>query len=399
MIMQAIKSIKDPLIVAARSLNKAQNRTQNYLIEGNQPITWALDAGVELMHVFSNNQESEKTLISTLVAQNIPCYQCSDGIMKKINDSKFLTPTIAVAKIRQSTTVQSNRFILMMESIQDQGNLGTIIRTASALGIKKIITTEKGADIYNKKTITASRGTCFSINHNHIDSSLKAIQSLKNQGYQIVATTPRGEQLQSTLELKTKPIVLIVGNETNGISQTVFDKADYRIQIPMSSAVESLNVGVAAGISMYELNIKGTLIMLTDLIRQTLGREVGVTHSLLQEQLDLVLQEQCNIRGAQARLLMIMACGHRLSQHQIEKDLACHGEELEQLLTPLLERELIMKSDDTYFDITPEGESHLAKIWTVIEKVEAKATSDFTNDEINLFKEFIRRIQSNCKTE
>ena len=71
MIMQAIKSIKDPLIVAARSLNKAQNRTQNYLIEGNQPITWALDAGVELMHVFSNNQESEKTLILVRVA-NFP---------------------------------------------------------------------------------------------------------------------------------------------------------------------------------------------------------------------------------------------------------------------------------------------------------------------------------------
>ena len=58
-----------------------------------------------------------------------------------------------------------------------------------------------------------------------------------------------------------------------------------------------------------------------------------------------------------------------------------------------------MKSGDTYFNITPEGESHLAKIWTVIEKVEAKATSDFTDDEINLFKEFIRRIQSNCKTD
>jgi RNA methyltransferase, TrmH family len=393
--METIESIKHPLVVAARALNKAKNRDEAYLIEGEKAIRWALDAGVSLQHVFVVQQTKHTSLMDRLTTLQIQCLQCGPGIMKKINESKFLCSAIAVAKIPKSVLVAPSRFVLMMESIQDQGNLGTMIRTASALGIQQVITTGEGSDVYNKKTMNASRGTCFSINHFHVSSSLDAIKSLKQKGFQIVATTPRGEQLQSALKLDKKPVALIVGNETNGISDTVFAEADYRVQIPMSPTVESLNVGVAAGISMYELNIKGILVMLKDHIRQTLGREIGVAHQLLQQQLDQLLKAQCDISATQARLLMIMTCDQNMTLDQIERDLACHGDALAELLKPLLERQFISKTEDN-FNITPEGEAFLARIWSIIEQAEINALADFSADEIALFKSFIQRMKKNC---
>ena len=285
--MQILSSIKDPLIVQARELNKATARTHACLLEGETIIQWALDANVEIQHVFVSDNYDNETFIQQLSVANIRCYQCSIGIMKKINEAKFLSPIIALATIPQPQSQENPpAFTLMLDNLQDQGNIGTIIRTASAFNIQNIITSGKSHDVFNKKTMTASRGTIFHIQHQRSSNSIDTIKQLKSHGYQIVATSPRGSQLQSLVKLPQKPLVLIVGNETHGLDDAVLQQADTVIQIPMNRSTESLNVGVASGITLYELKLKVLIAMLTKNIRATLGRELGVTHQLVRQTFD-----------------------------------------------------------------------------------------------------------------
>ena len=271
-------------------MNKPAQRINQFLLEGEDAIKWALDAGLTIEHAFVADKYFNNDLVDMLTTKHIAVYQCSAGIMKKINDSKFLVPIIAVAKAKHFVKEDSD-FVLMLENIQDQGNLGTIIRTAMALGIKQIATTEKSSDIFNKKTIIASRGAVFNIQRDDYADGLAAVQALKDDGYQIIATSPRGQVIQSLSALTAKPIALVVGNETAGVSEAVMQAADSVIQISMTNAVESLNVGVAAGISMYELKLRVLIAMISKNIRQTLGREIGVAHQLIQKALDQELKK------------------------------------------------------------------------------------------------------------
>ena len=121
-------------------------------------------------------------------------------------------------------------------------------------------------DPYRQKVIDASRGLTFQstfIDHN---SPQETIDYLRKQGYQIIVTSPHASRLQSQTPLETKPIALVVGNETDGVCKELMEAADISIQIPMHSAVESLNVGVFAGISLYELKFKQVLLMLKEKI-------------------------------------------------------------------------------------------------------------------------------------
>ncbi|AJC53426.1 RNA methyltransferase [Streptomyces sp. 769] len=99
--------------------------------------------------------------------------------------------------------------------------------------------------------------------------------ALREAGFQIVVTSPRGTHLQAMAPLRGQRLALVVGNETEGVSDTVQALADLVVQIPMAGAVESLNVGVATGISIYELRMRMILTMLTDRIRDSLGRNLG----------------------------------------------------------------------------------------------------------------------------
>ena len=144
--------------------------------------------------------------------------------------------------------------ILILDNIQDPGNLGTIIRSAVAFNIDTIILSNDTVDLYNPKVVRSSQGMIFHINIIRRNTH-KIITELKNEGYKIVGT-----KVTNGKDVKEASIyshfALIIGNEGHGISKEIDDLCDEYLYIIMNEKCESLNAGIAASIIMYEINSK-----------------------------------------------------------------------------------------------------------------------------------------------
>ncbi|GCE48695.1 TrmH family RNA methyltransferase [Thermosporothrix hazakensis] len=396
-----ITSIKDPKVVEARELHSASGRQrhQKCLLEGSDAIRWALEAHFPLEHVFFSPEHERHELQNQLTQARIPCYTTSDGVLKKISETTYLIPYLAVARIPAEPTSTMGDFILVLDRVVDHGNIGTIIRTASAFGIRDIVSTTPDLDLFYKKIIDASRGRVFETHVKRYRSDTETVADLKRRGYQIIATSPHARELQAMAPLQAKPIALIVGNETEGISREIEQQADILIQIPMSGQVESLNVGVATGISLYELKFRMVLTMLIHYIRSNIGREVNVTGRIIQQAFDAYIRRFSDLTGQQAILLMMLVCDQKLSHAEITRETGAFGDELTTLLTPLIEQGYARYTSDKQDEIAPTetAQRTLAQLWAVIERAEQAILDGFSEPEKQQFNDYLKRIQENCQ--
>ena len=140
---------------------------------------------------------------------------------------------------------------LFIDRIQDCGNLGTIIRTAEAAGIRKIFLNKGTADILNPKTVRASMGAIFNIDYEYVKKTFEKIVELKQQGYKFFASTLSNGIIYNKIDKRDKKRILVIGNEARGIQPDIIELADVRIRIPIYGKIESLNVSAAAAILIY----------------------------------------------------------------------------------------------------------------------------------------------------
>lgn len=141
--------------------------------------------------------------------------------------------------------------ILVLDRIQDPGNIGTMIRTAVAAGYGMIIAVKGTADIYSAKVLRATAGMIFEIPCVYVGGADELADVLRSSGKRIVVTDPAGGRPYYSEDLR-RDIALVVGNEGNGISREVMELADVRVTLPMRGSIESLNAAVSAAILMYE---------------------------------------------------------------------------------------------------------------------------------------------------
>lgn len=388
---QEITSIKDKHIVLCRELTSGAGRAahKKFLLYGQEQINWALQTSIHIEFIVSTQKD-----IVLANGNHIPRCHTSEGIMKKATETSYLIPLIAVANYPAYHTDTEHDFVVVLDRVVDQGNIGTIIRSAHGFGINNFMITSTAADPYQRKIIDASRGTVFASNIMNIENPVQAINILKGQGFQVVVTSPHAKQLQSQASLQKKPIALIVGNEQDGADKSFLEQADVQLQIPMHS-VESLNVGVAAGISLYELQFKLVLLMLKEKIVANLGRQINVTGALIQQAFDKHIKASTGLSGMQVILLMIMLCDKRMSKSHISKDVALFDHDLELFLQPLLDRAFIDQHADTY-SLAVQGELFLAQIWPIVEKTQEMILKDFNKQERDMLKDFLDRLQHNC---
>lgn len=144
-----------------------------------------------------------------------------------------------------------NAHILVLEDLQDPGNVGTIFRTAEAAGVTGIIMTKATADLYQSKTIRSTMGSIFRMPCVCVDDIMGIMAMLKNHKIFTYAAHLSGEKWYNEVEYKGK-VAFLIGNEGNGLSDAVSAQADTLIRIPMEGEVESLNAAIAATILMYE---------------------------------------------------------------------------------------------------------------------------------------------------
>lgn len=176
-------------------------------------------------------------------------YYVTREIMEKISHQKSISLNVAVCGFLKEDSIGGN--VLILDNLQDPGNLGTIIRSAVAFGIDTIIIGDTCVDLYNPKVIRSTEGMIFNLNI--IRRNLKEIiPILKNLGYKIVGTdVNKGKDIR---KINKENIAVVIGNEGNGLSEDVKTLCDEFIYIKMDSKCESLNAGVAASIIMYEVS-------------------------------------------------------------------------------------------------------------------------------------------------
>ena len=172
--------------------------------------------------------------------------------MKKISTQVSFCKRIAVCKKIEEQPIQNK--LLLLDAIQDPGNLGTMIRSAVAFGFTDIIISMDTVDVYNEKTIRATEGMLFSMNIIRRDLT-SFLESIKCE-YTIYVTDVKKGESSKTIE-KDKKIALLIGNEGNGVKEELKEYANKWIHIPMTSSCESLNASVAASILMYEMGDYG----------------------------------------------------------------------------------------------------------------------------------------------
>lgn len=173
----------------------------------------------------------------------------TESVMRKLTNLKTLPNVIAVVKKRKERDIDGN--VLLLDGVQDPGNVGTIIRSAVAFNIDTIVLGNGTVDIYNEKVLRASEGMINNINiikRNLIDT----IMELKINGYEIIGTKVDGGT--DIKKIKSNKYALLVGNEGSGVSKNLLDLCDNYAYIKMNKICESLNVGVATSIIIHELN-------------------------------------------------------------------------------------------------------------------------------------------------
>lgn len=173
----------------------------------------------------------------------------SDAVMKKLTDLDTIPEVVAVCKKKVNENIEGN--LLILDAIQDPGNLGTILRSSVAFNIKSVILGKGCVDLYNEKVLRAAEGMHFYlsiINANLFD----LIPTLKND-YKIIGTKVSDGQDLRNYKVD-EPFALIMGNEGNGVNPQILDMCDDYIYINMNEDCESLNVGVATSLILYELN-------------------------------------------------------------------------------------------------------------------------------------------------
>ena len=214
---------------------KYRDETGLFLVEGDHLIKEALK---KLM------------VVSTIGLNETYDYTVNPEILKKLSSQKSGTKEIAVVKKIEEKKIEGDK-ILILDNIQDPGNLGTIIRSAVAFNISTIILSDDCVDLYNDKVIRSSEGMIFNINIVR-KKLIEIIPKIKENGYTVYATTVNGK---GYFENDSK-IALVIGNEGNGIKEDILNLCDKNITIKMNKECESLNAGVAASILMYELGVR-----------------------------------------------------------------------------------------------------------------------------------------------
>lgn len=271
-----ITSATNPKIKAIKKLEQKRQRDREglFVIEGFHLVEEAIQhrAEIEMILHTDTADQTQLTGIESLLQQNaaelpssIEIITITDSILTTLSQTPapqgilaiLKQPTQKLEEILEAEVegkAATNRplsHLLLLDNVQDPGNVGTMIRTAEAAGFRAIILGEGSADLYNDKTIRATQGALFQlpIIRGNLEELLPKIH---NAGYESWVTTLEEATFYHKLEKPAK-CALIMGNEGQGVDPKLQNIATTKVKIPMLGQSESLNVGIAAGILIYDL--------------------------------------------------------------------------------------------------------------------------------------------------
>lgn len=173
----------------------------------------------------------------------------NEKIKNSISQTESPQGIFAVVKMKKfSIEFRDKRFVIL-DRIQDPGNLGTIIRTSDAAGFNTIILDKGSVDPFNPKVVRSSQGSLFHLKIINFDIK-RIIEELKDRGVKILGTSPKGDKIYTDVNIEDR-LAIVFGNEAKGIRDEILSMCDETIRIPIYGRAESLNVSVSSGIILY----------------------------------------------------------------------------------------------------------------------------------------------------
>ena len=219
---------------------KDDPRAELFLLEGKHLADMAYEADC-LLEVYSVKEVSYPGVKVTLV---------SEDVLKKLAVSN--SPSLLVGLAKKAEIAPKGKKTLILDRVQDPGNVGTLLRTALAFGYDEVVGLPGTASFYSSKVIAASQGAIFHLSLVEPSDPLIYIRNKKEQGYRIYGSALRNAVNLQDVPPQEGPFALILGNEGRGMDEKLLEECDLVIKIEMEG-IESLNVGVAGGILMYRL--------------------------------------------------------------------------------------------------------------------------------------------------
>jgi TrmH family RNA methyltransferase len=237
---------------------KVRKKEKAFLIEGIKMVEEALRDNLGVKQVIaapSLTQHHGKGVLKLAGHRGVEILWISERLLDSISDSKTPQPVMAVVEMREHSEeallAHSAELIVMAHQLQDPGNLGTIIRTAEAVGTSGVAITANSVDPHNPKTVRASMGSILRVPVVKMTDSRGFLEKCKQSGFQTAALVLNGKHALFEMDLK-KPTVIIVGQEGSGLQGDILQSVDLRVRIPMAESIDSLNVATSAAVILYE---------------------------------------------------------------------------------------------------------------------------------------------------
>ena len=244
-------NIRVKRLTALRKKARERREEQAFILEGERLFT---DAPREMIREIYMTEEFLHEKLGGRAPRG--CTIFTPEIMRKVSDTETPQGVLCVAKMpsysREQLLGSAEPLLLILENIQDPGNLGTMMRTAEAAGATGVIMSRETADLFNPKTVRATMSAIFRVPFMYTDDLCEEIGSLRrDHGVRTLAAHLRASRPYDEADC-TGPCAFLIGNEGNGLTDEAADAADARIHIPMQGSIESLNAAMAAGILMFE---------------------------------------------------------------------------------------------------------------------------------------------------
>lgn len=240
-------------LIQLQKKSKERNEGRVFVVEGLRMFAEVPRERVEKVYISESLYNKKK---QELNLQNLEYEILSDSVFSHVSDTK--TPQGILCVIRQerydvNALMQlTNPHFIVLDNLQDPGNLGTIVRTAEGAGVDAIFMSKDCVDIYNPKTIRSTMGSIYRMPHIYIEDTLLLLEEFRKKGVKSYAAHLQGEHSYEDEDYNSGTAILI-GNEGNGLREEVAQKADIWVRIPMCGQVESLNAAIAASVLMFEV--------------------------------------------------------------------------------------------------------------------------------------------------
>jgi len=222
---------------------KYRESTSKVLVEGVRLIQQLIENNIPILELITTSESIDKQQYTA-----DKYFKLEEWQIQKPSSTKHPQEMLALISIK-FPAIENNNFLLYLENIQEPGNLGTIFRTALAANVDGIILSPDCCELTNPKVIRSSLGSVFLL-----PSKTETIDWLFKQDSLIISTSSHQAQNIFDIHIPEENKILVLGSEAHGISQEILDASKYRVKIPISNKIESLNVAAAAAISIYHFS-------------------------------------------------------------------------------------------------------------------------------------------------